>query len=76
MRLGSGDVASLGGSPMVWKMRAAAAVIVVVFFVIALRPPAPAIEAGLLALGLAAAAYYVKLHRRLLAEKKQSTGPT
>jgi flagellar biosynthesis component FlhA len=75
------DVVSLGGSPMIWKMRAAAVVIVVVFFVIALRPPAPAIEAGLLALGLASAAYYVKLHRRLLAERKQaekeqSAGPT
>jgi hypothetical protein len=61
--------------PMNWKMRAAAAVIAAVFLVIALRPLAATIEAGLLALGLASAAYYVKLHRQLLAEKDEQTDP-
>jgi hypothetical protein len=62
--------------PMNWKMRAAAAVIGAVFLIIVLRPPAAPIEAGLLALGLASAAYYVKLHRQLHAEKDQQTDPS
>lgn len=60
---------------MIWKMRAASAVIATVFLVIALRPLATAIEAGLLAVGLASAAYYIKMHRQLLAEKDQSADP-
>jgi hypothetical protein len=60
-------------SPMVWKMRATGAVISVIGLVIWLQPVTETIEAGLLALGLASAAYYVKLHRQLLAEKDQQT---
>jgi hypothetical protein len=61
--------------PMVWKMRATAAVISVIGLVIWLQPVAETIEAGLLVLGLASAAYYVKLHRQLLAEKDQQIDP-
>lgn len=63
-------------SQMSWKMRAAAAVILGVFLLIALRPLAAAIEAGLLVLGLASAAYYVKMHRQLQAEKDPQTDPS
>ena len=63
-------------SQMSWKMRAAAAVVLAVFLVIALRPLAASIEAGLLAIGLASAAYYVKMHRQLQAEKDQQTDPS
>lgn len=62
-------------SPIVWRMRAASTVVVLVFLLVAFRPLTAGVEGILLVLGLAAAAYYVKMHRQRVAELDESSGP-